>query len=140
MKEITLKNFNNAKIYIEDLEYYHHIPAGREEEDRIKVFDSFERYMDYWDMELLKEAAEANEHSLEEEYQSIIKHYEDATKLDQIVESNAIEFQTEDVFEMARELEIPVSRTSLEHEIEYEVLQNEWVNKVGKWWILTSEY
>lgn len=140
MKEITLKNFNNAKIYIEDLEYDYHNPAGREEEDKIKVFDSFGRYIDYWDMELLEENAEVNEHSLEEEYQSIIKHYEEATRLDQIFESNSIEFQTEDVFEMARELEIPVSRTSLEHEIEYEVLQNEWVNKVGKWWILTCEY
>lgn len=137
MKEITLKNFNNAKIYIEDLEYDHHNPAGREEEDRIKVFDSFERYMDYWDMDLLEEAAEANEHSLEEEYQNIIKHYEEATSLIQLVESCDIEFKTKDASEMAKYLGF--SWANSEIETEYEILKNEWVNKIGEWWILSTD-
>ena len=48
-------------IYIEEWEYDRHKPWQREEEDRVKIFDSNENYIDYLSAELVEENAEYDE-------------------------------------------------------------------------------
>ena len=68
MKEINTKW---GKIYIEDYEFDRHKPYQREEEDRIKLFDSDQRYLDYYDADMTHE-----------EYDDIIDGIENAKEID----------------------------------------------------------
>ena len=68
MKEINTKW---GKIYIEDYEFDRHKPYQREEEDRIKLFDSDQRYLDYYDADMTRE-----------EYDDIIDGIENAKEID----------------------------------------------------------
>lgn len=68
MREINTKW---GKIYIEDYEFDRHKPYQREEEDRIKVFDSDHRYLDYYDADMTRE-----------EYDDIIDGIEKSETLD----------------------------------------------------------
>lgn len=52
MKQLNTKW---GPIYIEDYEFDRHKPYQREEEDRIKVFDSDHRYLDYYGADMTKE-------------------------------------------------------------------------------------
>ena len=68
MREINTKW---GKIYIEDYEFDRHKPYQREEEDRIKLFDSDKRYLDYYDADMTRE-----------EYDDIIDGIENAKEID----------------------------------------------------------
>ena len=136
-------------IYIEDLEYDHHNPAGREEEDRVKTFDSLERYLDYWHIDTLLSFAENESTTLEEEYQKLIRWYENANKLEALCPE--IRYATNDVEKMALfmyadyDLDIEASElvamisTKNRKGIEELVLSNDFINKIGDWYILIEE-
>ena len=68
MREINTKW---GKIYIEDYEFDRHKPYQREEEDRIKLFDSDKNYLDYYDADMTRE-----------EYDDIIDGIENAKEID----------------------------------------------------------
>lgn len=68
MREINTKW---GKIYIEDYEFDRHKPYQREEEDRIKLFDSDQRYLDYYPGDISRE-----------EYEDIIDGIEHSETLD----------------------------------------------------------
>lgn len=136
-------------IYIETLEYDRHCPTMREEEDRIKIFDSHKRYMDYWSMELVQDHCAAYEQTEEECYQDIIGHYVAADNLDAICPD--IRFDTKDVVKLAlfmmtdgyleidkSELIDMVLNNDL-NALENLVLSNDWVNKVGDNYLLIEE-
>jgi hypothetical protein len=148
MKEIKTKF---GVIYIEDLEYDHHRPTMREEEDRIKIFDSDMRYMDYWSMETLYEQADMTNQSLEAVYEEIIKRYERADSLDAICpdiryENTDIEkfvlFMVVDGSLEVRESHVidamfsPNSRETLLSFIK----DHEWVNRIGNYYLAIEEY
>lgn len=148
MKEIKTKF---GVIYIEDLEYDHHCPAMREEEDRIKIFDSDKRYMDYWDMETLYEQADMTNQSLEAIYEEIIKRYEETDSLDAICpdiryENTDIEkfilFMVVDGCLEVREshvIDAMFSPNSKETLFGY-IKDHEWVNRIGDYYLLIEEY
>ena len=54
MKQINTKF---ETIYIEEWEFDRHKPWQREEEDRVKIFDSNERYLDYFSADSIEENA-----------------------------------------------------------------------------------
>ena len=137
-------------IYIETLEYDRHCPAMREEEDRIKIFDSREEYMDYWAMEILVDRVETENKTLEEVYQEIIQHYEEMDNLDAICPD--IRFTSDDIVKFALfmkvdgHLDIPdrhlidmIFNNDL-NGLDKLVLKNAWVNKVGNHYLLIEEY
>lgn len=147
MKAINTKF---GTIYIEDLEYDRHCPAMREEEDRIKIFDSLGRYLDYWSMECLEDFVESENKTLEEAYQDIFRRYEDADNLSTFCPD--IRYATNDAEKMAlfmqadydldidgREL-VAMIFTKNSKKLEELVLSNDFVNKIGDWYILIEEY
>lgn len=146
MKKINTKF---GTIYIEELEYDRHCPAKREEEDRIKIFDSNKNYMDYWSMELLYDQSETYEQTLERVYQSIIHRYEQADNLDAICPD--IRFSTNDVVKFALfmkvdeylDIEDQDLITMIFHnpdKLEELVIKHEWVNKIGNTYLLIENY
>lgn len=73
-KEVKIKT-KFGVIYIESLRWNRNNSCDREEEDRIKVYDSNHNYMDYWSYEILLDECKDNNVSEEEAYEGIIKHY-----------------------------------------------------------------
>lgn len=147
MKQINTKF---GTIYIEDLEYDHHNPAGREEEDRIKIFDSLGRYLDYWTIEHLEDCVEIDGTSMEQVYQEIIDRYEYVDNLCDLCPD--IRYATNDVEKMAlfmyadydldietRELMAMVLTKNMKG-LEELVIANDFINKIGDWYILIEEY
>lgn len=148
MKEIKTKF---GVIYIEDLEYDHHRPNMREEEDRIKVFDSLKRYMDYWSMDLLFDYVEMENKTLEEVYEDIIHRYENADNLDAICPD--IRFQTTDLEKFVLFAEVDgylevreshiidaiFSPDGQETLLGY-IKDHEYVNKIGDTYLLIEQY
>ena len=148
MKEIKTKF---GVIYIEDLEYDHHRPDMREEEDRIKVFDSDKRYMDYWDMDMLYGEVEVTGKALEAVYQEIIDRYEKADNLDAICPD--IRFQTTDLEKFVLFAEVDgylevreshiidamFSPDGQETLLGY-IKDHEYVNKIGNTYLLIEQY
>lgn len=147
MKAINTKF---GTIYIEDLEYDRHRPAWREEEDRIKVFDSNENYMDHWTIECLEEFARSDNKTLEEVYQDVIHKYEEADNLDEICPD--IRFATDDlekfVLFMSVDGYLEVRESKIidaifdddQEELKRFITDNEFVNKIGDTYLLIEEY
>ena len=119
-------------VYIEELN------SEREEEDRIKVFDSEKKYMDYFSIETINNWSKANNTTLEEEYQSIIKYIEESDTIERLVTiiSHLYDLITVDWFEAADYLGIdhPSKHVVLE-----ELYNNEFVNKIGNYYIVVCE-
>ncbi len=146
MKAINTKF---GTIYIEDLEYDRHNPAGREEEDRIKIFDSLGRYLDYWTMDALMGIATSSDTTIEEEYQSIIHSCENADNLKDFcpdiryatndVEKMALFMQADYDLDIERQELIAMIFTKNRKGIEELVLSNDFINKIGDWYILIEE-
>lgn len=137
-------------IYIEDLEYDHHNPAGREEEDRIKIFDSLERFLDYWSMDCIEDFVKNENKTYDEVYQEIVSRYEKAKDLDTLcpdiryttkdVEKMALFMQADDYLDIdGRELVAMIFEGNNQR-IERLILENSYVNKIGDWYILVEEY
>lgn len=135
-------------IYIEDLEYDHHNPAGREEEDRIKIFDSLERYLDYFSIDTLVDNANAEGITLEEMYEKLCNYYENADSLSDIFPDNLI-FATQSckdmyIYMLANDyfdddLKHRISRFIEDLTDDY-LISNEFINVVGGYYVLVSEY
>lgn len=56
-------------IYIESLN------GNRDEQDRIKIFDSDRKYIDYFSIEMLEDCAREMETTLEEEYAVRVRNF-----------------------------------------------------------------
>lgn len=146
MKTINTKF---GTIYIEELEYDRHCPAKREEEDRIKIFDSLGRYLDYWTIDALMGIAESSNTTIEEEYHSIIHGYENADHLRDLCPD--IRYATNDIEKMAMFMQadydldidgrdvVAMIFTQDNKKLEELVLSSDFVNKIGDWYILIEE-
>lgn len=138
-----------GKIYIETLKHNNNCPADREYCDKVRVFDSLERYLDYWEMDTLLDFAENENKTLEEVYQDIIRNYENADSLDAICPD--IRFETKDLAKMALFMKIDGGLDIEDRELvamifdqndkglEDAVLANDYINKIGDWYILVEE-
>lgn len=81
MKEIKTKF---GKLYIEDFEYDRHKPWIREEEDRIKLYDSKGRYFDYFPM---------TETVTKEEYSGYINFIETSPNIKYLLDGLGINYE-----------------------------------------------
>lgn len=143
-------NTKFGTIYIETLEYDRHCPEMREEEDRIKIFDSREEYMDSWSMEIIQDHCKDEGKTEQEAYQELIDYYMNIDDINNICPD--IRFTTDDVVKFALflktdgGLDIPdrylidmIFNNDL-NGLDKLVLRNEWVNKVGNHYLLIEEY
>lgn len=120
MKEITLKF--GGTIYIE---WY----CEQEEEDRIKVFDSDKGYLDYFSVESL------------EETRSMYKGLSIQDLLDVYADNMAEKESVEALLDYLgiNWLAIYPSAAAL-RKVEGLEVANEWVNHIGKYYVLVDEY
>ena len=109
-------------IYIEHFSY-------REEDDRIKIYDSDKKYIDYISSETITDGFELNK------YIEILKKYSNIEEL-----LNHIVFMWD---EYSVDWEVIADRLveRKEHQINSvgELLENEWVNRIGDYYILMPE-
>ena len=119
-------------IYIEGLN------SKREEEDRIKVFDSEKKYIEYFSIEFLEDYCRVENHALEEEYQLRIKNLKECDTIESLVGSILLDWDliTVNWFEAADRLGIdyPIKQMVLD-----ELKGNEYVNKIGEYYIVLAE-
>lgn len=134
MKNITLHQIktNLGFIYVEPL------VGTREEEDRVKIFDSDTNYIDYIPVEtLLMSAAEQNI-TVEEEYSTRLKAFREAETIKDLMDlisQNWISI-VDNPFELEDKLDIKYTD---EKRALHEILNNDYVNKVGQHYILMEE-
>ncbi len=134
MKQINTKF---GTIYMEEWEYDRHCPAMREEEDRVKLFDSNEEYLEYLPAEYV--SGEAEEYDVTPQ-----------TVLDKYAYTFANAQSIEDLLEML-DIDYEFITTSIDALVTYfgeahssdkepptkeEVLNNEWVNRIGDYYIV----
>lgn len=100
----------------------------RSEEDRIKIYDSDDRYLDYFSVEELYNSACEMETTIEEEYATRLRAFREETNFECLVHLLTTDYvkTTDNPFELERELNI-------------EVADNDYVNRIGKHYILIKE-
>lgn len=135
-------------IYIEDLEYDRHCPYMREEEDRIKIFDSDENYMDCWYMDTIEDFARTDNKTLDEAYQDIIRRYEEVDDLEAICPD--IRFDTDDIVKFVLFMQVDGYLDIENQDLIFDIFHNqdklrehikdhEWVNRIGNHYLLIQE-
>lgn len=117
MKEIETKF---GKLYIEDFEYDRHKPWIREEEDRIKLYDSKGRYFDYFPM---------TETVTKEEYSGYINFIETSPNIEYLLDGLGINYEL--VTKDKKEVQDFMKDEDIEN--------NEWVNIIGDYYIVIAE-
>lgn len=122
---------NFGTLYVENFK-------EREEKDRIKIFDSEKRYLDYFCIEYLEEHAKINKIT---SYQQLNKYLDGLKQCSRV--KNGLHYLgvcyqkvSSDWTEIANLLE---EITGYEYKTEKQLMSNEWVNKIGKHYILVCE-
>lgn len=134
MKHITLYQIktNLGFIYIEPL------VGTREEEDRVKIFDSDTNYIDYIPVESLLTSAAEQSITVEEEYSIRLKAFREAGAIEDLmnlISQNWISIVT-NPFDLEERLDIKYVD---EKRALHEILNNDYVNKIGQHYILMEE-
>lgn len=134
MKNITLYQIktNFGFIYVEPL------VGTREEEDRVKIFDSDTNYIDYISVETLLTFAAEQNITVEEEYSIRLKAFREAEAINDLMDlisQNWISI-VDNPFELEDKLDIKYTD---EKRALHEILNNDCVNKIGQHYILMEE-
>lgn len=121
-------------FFIEDLN------SVREESDIIKIFDSNKKYMDYISVAHLNADRDYTGRRLEEEYQLRINDFIDCDTIESLIEKISFDYEmvTSDWEEVADYLGInyyPNKQLVLN-----ELNGNEYVNRIGDYFIVLSPY
>lgn len=123
-----LKLINNKNIkgnfYIENFD-------EREEQDRVKIYDSDENYLDYLPIE-------EDETPIEEQYDNYIEMLEQFKTIEELMDWLVCDAE----FIGNKEEMINYLHDELNWELpseDYDPLKNEWINKIGDVYILISE-
>ena len=124
MRKINNKYLGN--FYIEELE-------NREEQDRVKLFDSDENYLDYLPLERYDDTDPTEE----EQYQGYIEMLENFETVPELMDwlvcdCGFIGNKSEAIKYVLTEWNLP--------DEECDPLDNEWVNRIGDVYIIVSEY
>lgn len=134
MKNITLHQIKTkfGFIYVEPL------VGTREEEDRVKIFDSDTNYIDYIPVDTLLASAAEQSITVEEEYVKRLKAFREAESISDLMDlisQNWISI-VENPFDLEEKLDIKYVD---EKRALHEILNNDYVNKVGQHYILMEE-
>mgnify|MGYP000407523429 FL=1 len=124
MRKINNKYLGN--FYIEELE-------NREEQDRVKLFDSDENYLDYLPLERYDDT----DPTLEEQYDEYVKVLEGFKTVPDLMDwlvcdCGFIGNKSEAIKYVLTEWNLP--------DEECDPLDGEWVNRIGDVYIVVSEY
>ena len=123
MRKINNKNIN-AHSFIEHF-------AEREEEDRVKIYDSDENYLDYLPIE-------EDDTPIEEQYNNYIEMLEQFKTIEEMMDWLVCDCE----FIGNKEEMIDYLHDELNWELpseDYDPLKNEWINRIGDVYILISE-
>ena len=126
-----MRKINNKYLgdfYIEELE-------NREEQDRVKLYDSDEKYLDY----LPLESYDIDDPTFEEQYDSYIKMLKSFKTVPDLM--NWLVCRCEFIGD--KDQTIKYLHEELNWELpseDYNPLDNEWVNRIGDIYIVVSEY
>lgn len=128
MRKINNKYLGN--FYIEEFE-------NREEQDRVKLFDSDENYLDYLPLEVYDES----DPSLEEQYTEYIKMLESFKTVKDLMDWLYICYtfigSKEEVVTKWNEI---YDYCNWKMNNDKDIEDNEWINRIGDVYILITEY
>ena len=136
MKQINTKF---GTIYIEEWEFDRHKPWQREEEDRVKIFDSNGRYLDYLSAELVEENAEYEHITPQGLLDKHASKLANAKTIEDLLDMLDVDYE----FVGTKDETIAYLHNELNWDLpseDYNPLDNEWVNKIGDYYIVISEY
>ena len=126
-----MRKINNnylGTFYIEELE-------NREEQDRVKLYDSDEKYLDYLPLERYDDTDPTEE----EQYQGYIEMLESFKTVPDLMEWLVSSWE----FIGDKDQTIKYLHEELNWDLpseDYNPLDNEWVNRIGDIYIVVSEY
>lgn len=123
MRKINNKNIN-GKFYIENFD-------EREEEDRVKIYDSDENYLDYLPLE-------EDDTPIEEQYNNYVEMLEQFKTIEEMMDWLVCDCE----FIGNKDRTIEYLHKELNWDLpseNYNPLDNEWVNRIGDIYILISE-
>lgn len=122
MRKINNKNIN-GNFFIENFD-------EREEQDRIKIYDSNENYIDYLP---LKE----DDTPIEEQYNNYIEMLENFKTVEELL--NWLVCDYEFIGNKSEAIKYVLTEWNLPDD-ECDPLDNEWVNRIGDIYIIITEY
>lgn len=136
MKQINTKF---GTLYIEEWEFDCHKPWQREEEDRVKIFDSNKNFIDYLSTELVEENAEYEHITPQELLDQHASKLASAKTIYDLLDMLDVDYEfigtkDETIAYLHNELNWDLPRE------DYNPLDNEWINKIGDHYIVVSEY
>ena len=123
MRKINNKNIN-GNFFIENFD-------EREEEDRVKIYDSDENYLDYLPLE-------EDDTPIEEQYNNYVEMLESFKTIEGLMDWLVCDCE----FIGNKEEMIDHLHDELNWELpseDYDPLKNEWINRIGDVYILISE-
>lgn len=104
----------------------------RSEEDRIKIYDSDDRYLDYFSVEELYDSACEMETTIEEEYAARLRAFREEDNFENLVHLLTTDYitVTDNAFALMREF-----NAECIHDLE----DNEYINRIGKHYIIMRD-
>ena len=139
MKEIKLKI--GGFIFIEKF-------GDQEEDERIKIFDSDKKYLDYIPVDYIYYSADVGGISLEKQLEYECKSYEDAEDIHKLLELIGIESYPaskdwenllEDAYGLGYQDDSEEKIEKADAMTKEEFLESEWVNRIGDYYILQTD-
>ena len=122
MRKINNKNIN-GNFFIENFD-------EREEEDRVKIYDSDENYLDYLPIE-------EDDTPIEEQYNNYVEMLESFKTIEEMMDWLVCD--CEFIGKKSEAIKYVLTEWNLPDE-ETDPLDNEWVNRIGDTYIIVSEY
>ena len=136
MKQINTKF---GTLYIEEWEFDCRKPWQREEEDRVKIFDSNKRYLGHLPAELVEENAEYEHITPQELLDKHASKLANAKTIEDLLDMLDVDYE----FVGTKDETIAYLHNELNWDLpseDYNPLDNEWVNKIGDYYIVVSDY
>ena len=127
MRKINNKNIN-GNFFIENFN-------EREEQDRIKIYDSDENYLDYLPLDQI----DVNDTPIEEQYNNYIEMLESFKTIEEMMDWLVCDCE----FIGNKDQTIECLHKELNWDLpskDYNPLDNEWVNRIGDIYIVVSDY
>lgn len=126
MQELQTIKTNYGTFYIEKIGF-------QEEKERIKIYDSKQRYMDYFDMEDVEDVAEINCMSPEEYMADTIHRMKNLKSVEELMEYLCVSWEcmSDDWKDIANYLS-PENPEKTEKDL----WENEWINVIGDYYIV----
>ena len=125
MRKINNKNIN-GNFFIENFD-------KREEQDRIKIYDSDKNYLDYLPLDQI----DVDDTPIEEQYNNYIEMLEGFKTIEELLDWLVCD--CEFIGKKSEAIKYVLTEWNLPDE-ETDPLDNEWVNRIGDTYIIVSEY